>query len=68
MAKGRNSIDRTARELGFPRLRPGQREAVEALLAGKDTLAVMPTGSGKSAIYQIAGRLISGRPWSSPRL
>lgn len=60
MAKGRDSVDRTARELGFRRLRPGQREAVESLLAGRDTLAVMPTGSGKSAIYQIAGRLIPG--------
>jgi ATP-dependent DNA helicase RecQ len=60
MAKGRDSIDSIARALGFRRLRPGQREAVEALLSGKDTLAVMPTGSGKSAIYQIAGRLISG--------
>jgi ATP-dependent DNA helicase RecQ len=60
MAKRRNPIDRTARELGFRRLRPGQREAVEALLAGRDTLVVMPTGSGKSAVYQMAGRLIPG--------
>ena len=30
------------------------------MLAGRDTLAVMPTGSGKSAIYQIAGALIPG--------
>jgi ATP-dependent DNA helicase RecQ len=60
VAKNRGSIDGIARQLGFHRLRPGQREAVEALLAGLDTLAVMPTGSGKSAIYQIAGRLICG--------
>jgi ATP-dependent DNA helicase RecQ len=40
--------------LGFRRLRPGQREAVKALLEGRDVLAVMPTGSGKSAIYQLA--------------
>ncbi len=50
-----------ARELlGFDDLRPGQDEAVEAVLAGRDTLAVMPTGSGKSAIYQIAGVLVDG--------
>ena len=45
---------------GFERLRPGQEEAIAAVLARRDTLAVMPTGSGKSAIYQIAG-LFAGR-------
>ena len=45
---------------GYDELRPGQREAVEAVLAGHDTLAVMPTGSGKSAIYQMAGLLLDG--------
>ncbi|HEX2053515.1 MAG TPA: ATP-dependent DNA helicase RecQ [Actinomycetota bacterium] len=55
-----DAVKRVATELGYPKLRPGQREAVEALLASQDTLAVMPTGSGKSAIYQIAGRLIDG--------
>src|SRR5688500_1706987 len=54
-------IERVAREgFGFDALRPGQREAIEALLAGRDTLAVMSTGSGKSAIYQIAGLLSTG--------
>src|SRR4051795_9514542 len=46
--------------MGFEALRPGQREAIESVLAGRDTLAVMSTGSGKSAIYQIAGLLIPG--------
>jgi ATP-dependent DNA helicase RecQ len=46
--------------LGFRRLRPGQREAVRALLDGRDVLAVMPTGSGKSAIYQLAALKIPG--------
>ena len=41
-------------------LRPGQLEAVTAVLDGRDTLAVMSTGSGKSAIYQIAGLLLDG--------
>lgn len=45
---------------GFDELRPGQREAVEAVLAGHDTLTVMPTGSGKSAIYQMAGLQLDG--------
>jgi ATP-dependent DNA helicase RecQ len=36
-------------------LRPSQSRAVGAAIAGRDTLAVLPTGSGKSAIYQVAG-------------
>ena len=59
-----NDLERAravARErFGYGRLRPGQDRAVGALLAGRDTLAVMPTGFGKSAIYQIAGLLIPG--------
>ncbi|MDO8189106.1 RecQ family ATP-dependent DNA helicase [Conexibacter sp. JD483] len=54
-------IDRTARDaFGFAALRPGQRQAIEALLAGHDTLAVLASGAGKSAIYQIAALLIEG--------
>jgi ATP-dependent DNA helicase RecQ len=54
-------IERTAREIfGFEELRPGQREAVQRVLDGQDTLAVMSTGYGKSAIYQIAAMLIPG--------
>jgi ATP-dependent DNA helicase RecQ len=41
-------------------LRPGQREALEAVLERRDTLAVMPTGAGKSAVYQIAALMIPG--------
>ena len=46
--------------LGFVNLRPGQETAAAAVLAGKDVLAVMPTGAGKSAVYQIAGALVPG--------
>jgi ATP-dependent DNA helicase RecQ len=54
-------VDRVAREVfGFDALRPGQRSALDAVLAGRDTLAVLPTGSGKSAIYQIAATLLDG--------
>ncbi len=38
---------------GFEGFRPGQAEAVEAALANRDTLVVMPTGSGKSLCYQL---------------
>src|ERR1700734_531491 len=46
--------------LGFARLRPGQEQAVGAAAAGRDVLAVLPTGGGKSAIYQLAGLLRGG--------
>ena len=48
------------RLLGFENLRPGQEEAIRALVAGQDTVFVAPTGSGKSAVYQIAGHLRKG--------
>jgi ATP-dependent DNA helicase RecQ len=41
--------------LGFERLRPGQLRAVAAASSGRDVLAVLPTGGGKSAIYELAG-------------
>ncbi|MEA2484220.1 MAG: ATP-dependent helicase RecQ [Thermoleophilaceae bacterium] len=55
------SIEQVAREtFGFDTLRPGQREAIESVLAGRDTLVVMSTGSGKSAIYEVAGYIRPG--------
>ena len=56
---------KTVRELartrfGFERLRPGQLEAADAAVRGHDVLAVLPTGAGKSAIYELAGLLLTG--------
>jgi ATP-dependent DNA helicase RecQ len=47
-------------QCGYEDLLPGQEEALESVLNGHDTLVVLPTGAGKSAIYQIAGYMIPG--------
>ncbi|MES1205132.1 MAG: ATP-dependent DNA helicase RecQ [Pseudomonadota bacterium] len=41
-------------------LRGGQAEIIESVLAGRDTLAVMPTGSGKSLTYQLPALVLPG--------
>jgi ATP-dependent DNA helicase RecQ len=46
--------------LGFEQLRPGQLRAVAAAAGGRDVLAVLPTGGGKSAIYELTGLLRAG--------
>ena len=47
-------------EFGWASLRPEQVEAISSLLGGHDTVAVMPPGAGKSAIYQVAGVMLDG--------
>src|SRR4051794_29847959 len=46
--------------LGHDEPRLGQVEAIAALLDGRDALAVLPTGSGKSAVYQVVAALLDG--------
>ncbi|WP_433085169.1 RecQ family ATP-dependent DNA helicase [Dactylosporangium sp. CA-052675] len=45
---------------GWERLREEQLRAMEALMEGRDALAVLPTGAGKSAIYQVPAPLLPG--------
>src|SRR2546426_270746 len=45
---------------GFDSFRPGQEEAAAAVLAGRDLVAVMPTGSGKSLCFQLPALLLDG--------
>ena len=48
------TIQRVLRDaFGFEDLRAGQREVVHAVMEGRDTLAIMPTGGGKSLCYQL---------------
>ena len=45
---------------GFHDFRDGQREVIESILAGKDAVVVMPTGSGKSLCYQLPALMLDG--------
>src|SRR3974390_2266646 len=45
---------------GFASFRDGQAEIIETILAGRDVLAVMPTGSGKSLCYQLPALMCDG--------
>jgi ATP-dependent DNA helicase RecQ len=45
---------------GFREFRPGQRQVIEAVLEGRDCIAVMPTGAGKSLTYQLPARILPG--------
>jgi ATP-dependent DNA helicase RecQ len=57
----RRGLRRVAREsLGLGTWLPGQEDALRALAEGRDTLALLPTGGGKSAIYQLAGVIRPG--------
>jgi ATP-dependent DNA helicase RecQ len=59
--KRRDQLARVAEQtFGWEQLRPHQREAMEHVVAGHDTLVVLPTGAGKSAIYQVPALLTSG--------
>jgi ATP-dependent DNA helicase RecQ len=54
-------LQRVANEtFGWADLHPEQLEAMEHVMAGRDVLAVLPTGAGKSAIYQVPALLVDG--------
>ena len=45
---------------GLSEFRPGQREVIDSVLAGRPTIAVMPTGAGKSLCYQLPAVVAGG--------
>ena len=56
-----SAVEQVARErFGWSELRPEQVTAVEGLVEGRDALVVWATGSGKSAVYQVAGAMRGG--------
>ena len=56
-----DNLDKALTDLfGHAQFRPRQREAVEAVLAGRSVVAVFATGGGKSLCYQLAGSLLPG--------
>ena len=56
-----NAADRVLKDVfGFGGFRPGQQAAIEALLAGRHVLTVMPTGAGKSLCFQVPALALGG--------
>ncbi len=57
LAEGRALLER---HFGHPAFRPGQREVVASVFAGRDVLAVLPTGAGKSVCFQVPALAVGG--------
>ena len=57
---GMNAVEVLKTYFGYDAFRKGQEEIIGAILSGRDALAVMPTGAGKSICYQVPALLLPG--------
>ena len=53
-------VRRLREQFGFRRFRPGQEKVVNSAIEGRDTLVIMPTGSGKSLCFQLPTMVLNG--------
>ena len=64
MAQARSLLQH---HFGYPDFRPAQTAVIHSILNGKDTLAVLPTGGGKSICFQVPALVLGGLTSSSRR-
>lgn len=55
-----NAVDILKKYFGYAAFRTGQEDIIQSILSGRDSLAIMPTGAGKSICYQVPALLLSG--------
>ena len=61
LVKEMNLLQELNKRFGYPSFRQGQREVIQSVLSGRDTLAMLPTGTGKSLCFQMPGYLLDGQ-------
>jgi ATP-dependent DNA helicase RecQ len=60
MNVSRDDLDALLHRFGHTQFRPGQKRVIRDLLDGRDVMAVLPTGAGKSLVFQLAAQLLPG--------